>query len=389
MPRHLLIRLAPDGTAAWLALARDGAALHGEREGLPPPAEDVSAITVLVPAEDLLVLPLPTLPGSARQRQQALPFAIEEQLAAPVEQLHVALASQPDAVLVVARERMDAWLARLREAGLRPDRMLPDGWLLPCQPPTLLLHGARALLRDRPDRLLAMPVAELEQHFAILAAAQATPQPLQLLRVDSTAVVAAAVDEEHTHPELLPLLAARLGSAAGVDLLQHDYAPVHRHAGAQRRWRLAAALAGAALLLTLVHAFGEHRALESRWQHQQAQMQALYRSVVPGTTPVPDAAARLRSLIETRGAAGAGSGALALLAQVAPALSGSGRFTIDAVEYRGGALELTLRAPDVATLDALRARLSAQPPLQAELTGLVPGSNGVEGRLRVRTTGPA
>lgn len=389
MPRHLLIRLAPDGSAAWCAVERDGRPLHGERAGLPPAAEEIASLTVLVPAEDVLVLPLPELPGSARQRLQALPFAIEEQLAAPVEQQHVAVSADPPLVLVVARARLEGWLAQLAAAGLAPDRMLPDACLVPSAPATVVLHGGRALLRPAADRVLAVPACDLAQYLAVLGGAASGP--VHVLDADDGATGApdgVAVAARQRAPDLLAALAPQVSGTTAVQLLQGSFAPAHRTAGSRRSWSWAAALGGLALLLALSHAVLEYRALEARWHAQQAEMQALYRSVAPGSAPVPDPAARLRSLLERRGAAAGAEGALALLARVAPALSGSGRYTVDAVEYRGGALELTLRAPDVATLDALRARLSAEPPLQAELTGLVPGSNGVEGRLRVRG-GPA
>lgn len=388
MSQRLLIRLTAEGDAAWLALGRDGAPLHGERPGLPP-ATDAGETIVLVPAEDVLVLPVPELPGSPRQRLQALPFAIEEQLASPVEHQHVVLASQPDAVLVVARERMQAWLARLAAAGLAVDRLLPDGWLLPADAPTLLLHGERALLRDGPDRLLALPASQLGEMADLLGQAGAVPASVQVLRIDSDAAPVLPVSGEHPSPDLLTALAARLPGAGGLDLLQGEFAPHHRNAGAQRSWRLAAMLAAAALLAALGIAVGEYYALDARWQRQQADMEAIYRTVVPGTTPVPDPAARLRSLLAAREGRAGDEGALRLLSLVAPAIAGSGRYTIDAVEYRGGALELTLRAADVATLDSLRARLDDTPALRAELTGATPGTGGVEGRLRVSRGGPA
>jgi type II secretory pathway component PulL len=75
---------------------------------------------------------------------------------------------------------------------------------------------------------------------------------------------------------------------------------------------------------------------------------------------------------------------LPLLARIAPLIAGSGRYTIEALDYREGTLELTVSAPDVAALDSLRASLAALPPLNAELTSALPGSNGYEGRLRIR-----
>lgn len=389
MPRHLLIRLAADGAAAWCAVDRDGRALHGERPGLPAPATDIASLTVLVPAEDVLVLPLPDLPGSARQRLQALPFALEEQLAAPVEQQQVVACADPPLAMVAARARLEQWLALLADAGLAPDRMLPDALLVPIDPATVVLHGDRALLRPAVDRAMAVPVGHLEQYLAMIDGD--STRPVRLLDADGGAGEApagVAVDARQVAPDLLSALAPQLPALSGVQLLQGSHAPAHRAAGSRRTWAWAAALGGLALLFALAHALLEYRALDAQWEAQQTEMQAIYRSVVPGAAAVPDPAARLRSLLERQGAGSGGGDALALLARVAPALSGSGRYTVDAVEYRAGALELTLRAADVATLDALRARLAAEPPLEAELTGLVPGSQGVEGRLRVRG-GPA
>lgn len=388
MPRRLLIRLDCAGEAAWLALGRDGVPLHGERAGLPPAAvaDDVIETVLLVPAEDVLVLPLPELPGSARQRAQALPFAIEEQLAAPVEQQHVLLAKQPDAVLVVARQAMDAWLQRLHAAGLRADRMLPDAWLLPY--PSLLLQRHRVLLRPAAERAWAFPAAQLAEYAALLDAAGALEGAVDVLRIDSDAEVPFQQRKEQRFPDLLSALAPQLGSAGGADLLQGAYAPRHRHAGAERSWRLAAVLGGAALLAALGFAMTEYYALQQRARQQQAQMEALYRSVVPGAAQVPDPAARLRSLLAARGGPGS-DGVLELLRQVAPALAGSGRFTIDALEYRGSALEITLQVPDVATLDSLRDRLDSLPPLRAQILSSTAGSSGFEGRLRVHRAGPA
>ena len=81
-----------------------------------------NAITVL---KDKIVsrgvlLDIPRPPGSERQLQHALPFAIEDQVVAPIETQHVAwaVADNPSRqrVAVVARSTLEAWLAPLRAA---------------------------------------------------------------------------------------------------------------------------------------------------------------------------------------------------------------------------------------------------------------------------------
>jgi general secretion pathway protein L len=112
-------------------------------------------------------------------------------------------------------------------------------------------------------------------------------------------------------------------------------------------------------------------------------MEQLLRSAVPGLTRVVDPRAQLAAE-ETRLGRSTGGGVLPLLARIAPSLSGSGRYTIDGLEFRGDTLELVIRGPDVATLDGLREMLAAL-SLQVELTGATPGTGGVEGRLRIRS----
>jgi type II secretory pathway component PulL len=106
---------------------------------------------------------------------------------------------------------------------------------------------------------------------------------------------------------------------------------------------------------------------------------------VPGIAQVVDARTQLEAELNRlrRGASG-GDDALALLAQISPVLAGSTRYTLQAVDYRSGSLELTLSAGDVTTLDGVRESLAALPGLTVELSGVTPGKGVVEGRLRIR-----
>jgi general secretion pathway protein L len=329
----------------------------------------------------------PRVARSRRQLEQAVPYAIEEQLAAPVEQLHVAL--DPSAqgadliVAVVAQAAMDDWLQALRSRGFEPDRMLPESLLLPSEPgATLWIDGRRAILRHAPGAAFSGRIDEVPQWLGLLESANQTPLPLRCLSA-ATALPPGLACEHEVVDAPLRWLGTRLGACRGPDLLQGRYAPRRGHAGASRMWRWAAGLAAAALLAGLGQLWLEARQLESRYEAQRAEMEQLLRSAVPGLTRVVDPRAQLAAE-ETRLGRSTGGGVLPLLARIAPSLSGSGRYTIDGLEFRGDTLELVIRGPDVATLDGLREMLAAL-SLQVELTGATPGTGGVEGRLRVRS----
>ena len=90
-----------------------------------------------------------------------------------------------------------------------------------------------------------------------------------------------------------------------------------------------------------------------------------------------------RSRIERLRGGGERSGFLRLVGEIAPVLGTVTRIQTRGMEFRNGALELGLQAPDVATLDAVRERLAAQPGLKVAVTAANPEANGIEGHIRV------
>ena len=382
---HLLIRLQPDGAAEWLALSRDGRVLAGPHKGFPN--EGAERIDVLVPAEHVLLLRAPRVAKQRRQLEQALPFALEEQLAAPVETQHVAAAASDAgddvAVAVVARARLDAWLAALRGAGIEPDRLIPESWLLPFdQHATVLVDGERAVLRYAEAGAFAGSVDEVPSWLALLEADDRRPQAVRWIGGGTAALADRAMEHEDIAP--LRWYAQRLASAPELNLLQGVHAPRRGREGAQKSWRWAAMLAAFALLAAFAQLLLERSQLAARREAQRVEMEQLLRGALPNLTRVVDPKAQLSAEYARLGS-GAGQGALPMLARVAPLIAGSGSYTLDAIEFRADTLELTLRTRDVAALDSLREALSNLPGMDAEVTSANPGSGGLEGRLRLRS----
>lgn len=371
---RILIRIAPDGELRWLSTS-DSVRVQ---RGVPPVAPD-DRLWVILPAEEVLLMSAPRVARSPAQLQQALPYAIEDQLAAAIETQHVAWAPAADpqqvAVAVVARARLDALLAVLRAHGLEPDVLIPEPLLLPWQVgvATVLVEPGRALLRygearafvGQPDELHMFAGSVSAGLDAVVLGNQQSPLPARTTRHVDDALLAYA-DALRNDPQL--------------NLLQGDYAPRRRAGHAQRAWRWAAGLAFAAVLLSFAFAWVERAQLASLVGHQRTEMADLYRAAVPGATRVVDAEQQLRSALAAAGQGG-GDASLALLAAAAPGLATDSRIQLDALELRDHSLELVVSAPDVAALDALRARLATNAVV--ELTAATPGSNGVEGRLRV------
>jgi general secretion pathway protein L len=111
--------------------------MQGNLADLTPLTGD-HELHVIVPGQAVL-LTAAKLPKLNSQRlMQALPFALEEQLIDDVNQLHFSIGEhQPDEsipVAIVAKEKMDAWLAKLKEANIFPSALVPVTLALPFEP---------------------------------------------------------------------------------------------------------------------------------------------------------------------------------------------------------------------------------------------------------------
>lgn len=378
MPERLVLQLDPQGDPVWLESAR-----AEPQHGWPPAGREV---VLLLPAEQVLLTRAPRVARSDGLLRQALPFAVEERLAGPVERLHFAFVGDGDPIelAVVDAQLLRDRLALIEQHGLHVVSAYSEASLLPnpvSGQSLLVLAGDRALVRRADGVVLTERAALLPQLLALFEPTTAW----QVLRCegasmqgipDTVAVQARAV------PPLLRLLAEQVSKPAGPNLLQGVFAP--RLRGDALPWlKRAAVLAGVAVVLAFSQAIVERQQLSARIESQRAGMGDLLRQAMPGISTVVDPRAQLE-IEYTRLLRGAGGDdALGLLARIAPSIAGSSRYTLESIDYRNGALDLTLRAPDVATLDGLREALAGQ-GFSAELTSATPGQGGVEGRISLR-----
>src|SRR5207244_5219205 len=131
MADWLLLRLprVPDEPASWLVVDARGTPVGPLESGPLAAAATRTAgrrVWVIVPGTDVL-LAEPEVPVKAGLKlQQLVPYALEEQLADNIEDLHFAIGKRASdsiraPVAVVARALLDEWLATLRSSGIEPE----------------------------------------------------------------------------------------------------------------------------------------------------------------------------------------------------------------------------------------------------------------------------
>ena len=387
MSERLLIRLHADGQLTWLAQDAAGRALSASHAGTPPAPALARAqrVSVLVPAEDVLLLDAPRLPGARAQFLKALPFALEDQLASAVEELHFAL---PDRlgdervpVAVVARSTLRGWLDRLAAEGVRPDAIHAETQALPAADDgCLLVEDTRALWRT-PAHSGACDLDNLADWLTLTADTAGTWNVHDFRDAPALSLPVAQSRYHAGLHDALAFLAAQPEPA--LNLLQGEFAPAHRQAPTQQVWRNAAILAAAALFLLFVYNGADAWRLARQSARLDAAAHAALHEGFPDMDKVAgDPRALMQSALTGLRGGGDSAALVPLLGRIAPILGSTTRTTLTALEYHNATLELGLRAPDVPTLDLMRERLAGL-GLKVEVTAANSGAEGIDGRLRV------
>lgn len=302
------------------------------------------------------------------QLAKAVPFALEEQLAEPVEQLHFVVTPRADGTQDawwINRLRLQQWLDDLAARGVTP---------------TVLLSEA-ALLIEHPDNLSGV---RDDQRALLLREDARTSVPLAVgteFPIDAPSLASGG----HAAPTLDEMLLSGAASAPtrpGSNLLSEGFAARHATAQIRSLWRAAAMLALVAIGLSVGWLFADTARLEKRRAVLFEQQQSLYRSVVPGAAAVPDPVGQLRGLDRSSG--GTNSDFFSLAADAASVLGASPHVKLQRLDWRSDVLELTLIGADVAALDAFREQCAQLPGIEAQLGAVGSIAGGSEGKIQLR-----
>ena len=343
--------------------------------GGAPVVVETSAVgpaVALVPTEDVLLLAVDLPLANASQRRAALPFAVEDRIAEPLDAVHIvlgpALQGQTYLAAVVRHDTMAGWVDALAAADLGHARIVPDALALPVPPAGSwnVAHDAGRIV-VRTD--IGTGFAAAAARFAAVWAAGGSlpcivlgsPLPLDL-------PLATMADSA---PDF-----ARL-SGAVLDLRTGPYAlPTRVVSPVLRR---AASIVGLGLLAHTVLLAADAHALSRQAEARRVTTEALVRQVLPGTPLSAD----LDRLLPGAGSHGA---LLPLLARAAAALAPVGGLTWHRLAWSAPDRSLTLgvEADDIGGLQRAQSALAAG--------GLVPTSGAVtagqgraDGDLTVRS----
>lgn len=396
MARHLLLYPEhPDGQTHWWWLEQ-GRVRQSGRSSLEQALaqwKKKDRLWLLLPPPQAMLYAVDAVAGHFRQMQKAAPWALEDQLLQPVEALAIQPAQQPVAsrwpVAVIEQDVLQRYQQTLEVHGIARAALMPAVAALPGsrQAPALWLtrgwlvwhNGTQAhvVAQDQWQGLLRCSDLGLD-----------TAEHLRLWRDDDQPL---PDDWDPAHPlwQGKPIQPETGHPLATGELPDNRQRPLWAwlHAAAQKApsWRWTALLA----LLLLASWLGRDYWLMQRWNHQadqlKQQMEQIYRRSFPDARRVVDARAQMRQRLDAlRRAAGEQvEGSLpALLQQVGPALTQPG-LSLQSLRYRRGALELEVKAADLARLDQLRQAMEQASGQPVRMTVTTEAGEGATAQLRL------
>ncbi len=428
MADFLILRFGTGSTESveWVMVDGSGALIGEPARGDPIAAAAIAGdnkVIALVPGASVLRTTADIPVRGATKVLQALPFAMEEQLATDVDHLHFA-AGKRDAsgrlpVAVVECLEIEAWLELLAAAGIDPVGMYADSDAVSAIPntTTLFFEADSVTMRDSDGSVVVSDLDNAETALDLWFRSRrvetddedAGPAPVHLLvYLTEEARSNAATDSllASLQPRVesadvrvlgegaLPRLAAQIVAEPGVNLLQGKYAPRSNWAVYWPAWRVAAILL-ASLAVTLVGAnILEISSLSRQAAALDTAIEQAIRYTFPEVRQVQ--AGNARNLLQSKLRALGGSADtdsstefLDILQVVADAVSGSdgGTAKVETINYRSGVMELRVLAPNVEALDTIQKQIVKAGSLTAEIQSANPEGDRVRGRIQVRSSG--
>jgi len=403
MACHLIIRLGghPRDEVTWLLREDQEARAQGQATlaSLAGRARGCR-VSVLVPGTEVVLIRAP-VPAMSRQRLlKAVPYALEEQLAADVEGLHFAIGalqgSGSPMVAVVSRERMDEWLSALELAGIFPELLTPETLAVPQVPDTwsVLLSGGQALVRMGAQDGFAVETQNLASLLALAGEEAGEGQPARIeVYADAQGAQAAALLGEldipisvHTSEEgVLPWLAAGAGERVHLNLLQGPYGREEKVGRYLRPWRPAAAMLAVWLVVVIALGVSETWRLGRERDTLAGQIEQVYRDAFPEVKRVVNPKVQMeRGLADLKKDKGdLEDDFLTLVAGGARELARVDGVELKRMHYRNGRLDLDLTLNDMGVLDPLRQALQGAGNLNASIVSAASRDGVVQGKIRI------
>jgi general secretion pathway protein L len=373
--QKLILHLQSDdlSQASWVISSADGSTgkcITGTTEQLRAACED-KEIIIIPPAQDVLLTQV-SLPKLNRYRLlQALPYVLEEQLLADVNALHFAVGDyQPDGILpvaIVAKHKMEKWLAELKELDIYPSVMLVPVLSVPLFEASwnIFIMGDVAIARTDVFSGFTCDAQNLASLIE-LELAERTQKPQAIYcqnytenRLDLKLATANVIEKQFPVDNALQDIALKL-KPPFINLCQGLFQTKHKPSENKKYWRIASYLLAAWIGILLFSNVVSYAILHHQSSNLEAQINTIYKRNFPNATAVVEPKRRLEEKLDSLLNQGNKNDLLVWLSYLGKSLPDANGVRLQQLDYRNNILSLDLMAKNFDEIDQLAKGLSSQ-----------------------------
>jgi general secretion pathway protein L len=304
---------------------------------------------VIVPAIDIVLLSVSLPMMNKTNLLKALPFAVEEQLAGDVADLHFALANERVAeqwvVAAVAREKMQMWLMICKEQGVNILGFIPASLAFSYSDNETHIYHIDDEVLVRTGRLtgFACDHTNFDTYISLL------PQPKCLIKT-------------FNEPSFLDVVANQLKQEPiPINLLQGAFAQKRKASDSGRKfWQINAVLAAVFVLFLFLNPIVSYLMLNAHTSQIEQEINAIYKMNFPQASAIIAPKLRMQEKLQNVKANGGESHLIQQLALVAEGIRATSDVQLKRYDYQGKQLNLEVSASSSDAISSLSDYLTQQ-----------------------------
>ena len=376
-----------------------GQARHGELTEILSEAAS-SRLVLILPAASVVLHKVSIVAKSKNQIAAALPYALEDELASDIEQMHFAYRtldkqSGNQLVAVIERDLVQRLHALIVQYQFESVLLLPQMLMVPWQAESwsLFVQREQALLRKDISDGYAMDVVAMPELLTTereLYKRQHNSESAPELKIYNFSPDQEVEGGSHLggDSEALAVMARYWldNPDTEINLFQGEYQIVRPMRDLLRQWSMAAGIAVIALVIYLMNVAVDNYLLARERDVLEASMQSLYETVF-NEKPAGNPADSMRKKLAALGSeSGDSNNFISVILVSGKEFLADSQTSITRLRYTGNDIEVDLETTSIEQLEKLQQKLIAA-SVRAELKAVSNDNGKVRGRLVVSRNG--
>ncbi|MEI6335173.1 MAG: type II secretion system protein GspL [Methylococcaceae bacterium] len=354
-----------------------------------------AAVTLLLPATEVLLLAVDLPVKSNSQIKKALPFALEDLLADDVETYHLVWhRPSKDTVYVAAinQDKLQTCLSSFQEVGINLNSVYPETLCLPYQAEScsLVIDRHNAILRNGQWLGGGIDVEVLPAMLDKLLAENPELDGLQVWEVNKPAqwFLDLALNKDHHKLEaVLPFLQAGAVKLGGeFNLLTGVFGRKNTVDWHWQKWLPALGIILLAVLLQTGNLISGYWQQKTELAALETKTLELFKQTFPEIKRIVNINVQADQQVTElkKHSVGQGSQFMQLLYQTGEVLATNPEFKLQQLDFINNLMQLQLAAADISQIEQLKQQLESNNALSVIVQSAEAGPNGVEAHLEIK-----